>query len=135
MIENSNRNLACKIAKHNQKRNKVVIERIDTEKEGWEDVLINELRERRIVKDAKLTRGDILRCDAIERGCALITTKTNSMTDKMYLCRPESQRTMLTIKRRFNVIMMSESKNEKEWYRLKEQEQQWKENLRRGKNR
>merc|ERR1711994_1056194 len=81
--------------------------------------LLNRLRHERMIYDDEL--DDIRKIEKLGEGCAMIKTKYDQLADRLYLCRPENRETRITIKRRFNVILREEAKNERKWDEMKEE--------------
>lgn len=125
LIEGSNVRLDLKVDSNNRTRHKVVIEGVETNGKRWKGELLNRLRHERMIFDDEL--DDIREIEKLGEGCAMIKTKYDQLADRLYLCRPENRETRLTIKRRFNVILREEAKNERKWEEMKEQERKWKE--------
>ena len=125
LIEGSNVRLDLKVDSNNRTRHKVIIEGVETNGKRWNGELMNRLRHERMIYDDEL--DDIRKIEKLGEGCVMIKTKNDYLADRLYLCRPENRETRLTIKRRFNVILREEARNERKWEEMKEQERIWKE--------
>merc|ERR1711994_830278 len=124
LIEGSNARLALKVDSNNRTRHKAIIG-VETNGKRWKGELMNRLRHERMIYDDEL--DDIRKIEKLGEGCAMIKTNNDYLADRLYLCRPENRETRLAIKRRFNVILREEARNEREWEEMKEQERIWKE--------
>merc|ERR1712083_107630 len=125
LIEGSNVRLDLKVDSNNITRHKVIIEGVETSGKRWKGERLNRLRHERMIYDEEL--DGIRKIEKLGEGCAMIKTKNDYLADRLYLCRPENRETRLAIKRRFNVILREEARNERKWEEMKEQERLWKE--------
>merc|ERR1712018_227557 len=88
---------------------------------------MNRLRHERMIYDDEL--DDIRTIEKLGEGCAMIKTNNDYLADRLYLCRPENRETRLAIKRRFNVILREEARNERECRKkktMKGERKEWK---------
>lgn len=130
LYEGSNVQLAMKVRSNNRKRNKIIIEGVDTSGSKWEGRLIDTLRHERLIDDKHLEDQEIRECIKLDEGYVMIRTMDEYLADRLYLNRPESREAKIIIKRRFNVILSKEIKDDRTWKKLKEEEATWKKDRR-----
>ena len=68
MKEGSNKTLVCTVEKHKKKRNKVVVEGIETTRSYWQGDIIEQLRRSGIINDKELEEGEIEEMENIKGG-------------------------------------------------------------------
>lgn len=119
-------NISVKISENNQKRNRIIVEGVMTKGKDWKTNLLQSLKMENMIEEEDIQNGEIEDCQEIEEGIAMIVARDHYAADKIYLCRPENLYSRLTIKRRFNVKLRREVKDDKEWKLLKEEERDWK---------